>query len=286
VRFRTIFSLFGLLSAAALLAGSPPEKQPQGLPPLAPGAIVKTFGPGESVLGAVRPQEFGTTDEGITIISFTDFVPASSDTTYNSDFATGGTRWPTAGSAPILMAPVRGIPNGATVTEVQFHFVDDSAPGDITVGFGEFHSDASGGANPGSSTYVLLSSTGMPGDTEVHMGTSVPIRYQQDVDTDGTIETVDYVAYALTSVFNGDVAIRSVRFLWRRNVSPAPLLPTFADVLPLHPYFRHIEALANSGITSGCGGGNFCPDRPVTRGEMAVFLAKALGLHWPAFSGP
>jgi hypothetical protein len=48
-----------------------------------------------------------------------------------------------------------------------------------------------------------------------------------------------------------------------------------------HPYFRFIEALAAAGITSGCGAGNYCPDRNVTRGEMAVFLAKALGLHFP-----
>jgi len=49
-----------------------------------------------------------------------------------------------------------------------------------------------------------------------------------------------------------------------------------------HPFFQFIEALAAAGITGGCGNGNYCPDNPVTRGQMAVFLAKALGLHWPA----
>jgi hypothetical protein len=56
---------------------------------------------------------------------------------------------------------------------------------------------------------------------------------------------------------------------------------TFNDVLPSHPFYQFIEALAASGITAGCGGGNYCPDRNVTRGEMAVFFAKALGLHFP-----
>ena len=42
-----------------------------------------------------------------------------------------------------------------------------------------------------------------------------------------------------------------------------------------------VEALVASGITAGCGNGNFCPDAPLTRGQMAVFLSKALGLHWP-----
>ena len=67
---------------------------------------------------------------------------------------------------------------------------------------------------------------------------------------------------------------------YKLQVSPAPATATFADV-PTNPsYFRAIEALAASGITQGCGGGNFCPNQPVTRGELAKFLANALGLHW------
>lgn len=61
-------------------------------------------------------------------------------------------------------------------------------------------------------------------------------------------------------------------------VSPAPATATFNDVPVSHPFFRYIEALAASGITAGCGSGNFCPNSPVSRGQMAVFLAKALGL--------
>ena len=39
-----------------------------------------------------------------------------------------------------------------------------------------------------------------------------------------------------------------------------------------------INRLAAAGITNGCGGDRFCPTRGVTRGEMATFLARALGL--------
>jgi S-layer family protein len=53
-----------------------------------------------------------------------------------------------------------------------------------------------------------------------------------------------------------------------------------ADVPTSHLYLRAIEALAASGITGGCGDGNFCPSQAVTRGELAKFLAVALGLHW------
>lgn len=37
-----------------------------------------------------------------------------------------------------------------------------------------------------------------------------------------------------------------------------------------------IEALVAAGITQGCGEQRFCPDAPVTRGEMASFLARGL----------
>ena len=77
------------------------------------------------------------------------------------------------------------------------------------------------------------------------------------------------------------LALGGVRITWRRPVSPTPSAPTFADIPDPHPFFQFIEALAVSGITGGCGdGSNYCPDAALTRGQMAVFLAKALGLHW------
>jgi hypothetical protein len=65
------------------------------------------------------------------------------------------------------------------------------------------------------------------------------------------------------------------------QVSPAPATATFGDVPTSSPQFQFVEALVSAGITAGCGGGNYCPNNPVTRGQMAVFLAKALGLNWP-----
>ena len=63
-------------------------------------------------------------------------------------------------------------------------------------------------------------------------------------------------------------------------MSPAPAQATFSDVPLTHPFSQYVEALAASGITAGCGAGKFCPDAALTRGQMAVFLAKALGLHF------
>jgi hypothetical protein len=46
-----------------------------------------------------------------------------------------------------------------------------------------------------------------------------------------------------------------------------------------------VEALAAAGITSGCGPGSFCPEDPVTRGQMAAFLVRSLDLIAPAGDG-
>jgi len=65
-------------------------------------------------------------------------------------------------------------------------------------------------------------------------------------------------------------------------VSPAPPTPSFSDVPSSDFGYQYIEALKASGITGGCGNGTtFCPDANLTRRQMAIFLAKALGLHWP-----
>ena len=52
----------------------------------------------------------------------------------------------------------------------------------------------------------------------------------------------------------------------------------FADISSSYWAAKWIEQLANEGITTGCGGGNYCPGSSVTRAQMAVFLVKAFGL--------
>ena len=79
----------------------------------------------------------------------------------------------------------------------------------------------------------------------------------------------------------GNVQLRKLQVSWARQVSAAPAVPTFVDVPASHPFFQFVEALVKSGVTGGCGSGNYCPDAPLTRGQMAVFLSKALGLQWP-----
>lgn len=80
---------------------------------------------------------------------------------------------------------------------------------------------------------------------------------------------------------DNDIAFHKVRVQWQRQIASAPGTATFNDVPTTHTFFKEIEALVDSGITGGCGGGNYCPDDTLTRGQMAAFLARALGLHFP-----
>ena len=77
--------------------------------------------------------------------------------------------------------------------------------------------------------------------------------------------------------------LRAVRLYYVPQVSPGPAIPSFNDVPTDHPFFQYIEALKASGVTGGCQASPplYCPDNPVTRGQMAVFLSKLVGLYWP-----
>ena len=58
----------------------------------------------------------------------------------------------------------------------------------------------------------------------------------------------------------------------------------FGDVTTNYWAAAWIKQLAAEGITSGCGGGNYCPDATVTRAQMAIFLLKAK--HGSSYSPP
>ena len=64
-------------------------------------------------------------------------------------------------------------------------------------------------------------------------------------------------------------------FLVRAFSLPSAEGDTFSD--DDENYFEaDIEALVSGGVTSGCGDRSYCPNRAVTRGEMAAFLVRAL----------
>ena len=61
-------------------------------------------------------------------------------------------------------------------------------------------------------------------------------------------------------------------------VPPACGTPMFADVPASSPFCPWVEELARRGVTAGCGGGNYCPNDPVSRAQMAVFLVTTFAL--------
>jgi S-layer homology domain len=60
------------------------------------------------------------------------------------------------------------------------------------------------------------------------------------------------------------------------HVPPPATGTVFNDVPADAPFAAWIEELASLGITGGCGGGNYCPNDPVTRQQMSAFLLKSL----------
>ena len=91
------------------------------------------------------------------------------------------------------------------------------------------------------------------------------------------------VAWPSGGLTDGSIALAGAIIGWKYQISPAPGTATFGDVPTSDPGFQYIEALVASGITAGCGGGNYCPNAGLTRRQMAVFLSKALGLYWGPF---
>ena len=78
------------------------------------------------------------------------------------------------------------------------------------------------------------------------------------------------------------LGFKGVKVSYRRQVSVPPATATFSDVTPGMNFFPYVEALAAAGITGGIGDGSYGLNDYVTRGQMAAFLARALGLHHPA----
>jgi hypothetical protein len=56
---------------------------------------------------------------------------------------------------------------------------------------------------------------------------------------------------------------------------------SFNDVDPMSPFYDAIERTLHQGVTSGCGGGAYCPGSSTSRAQMAVFLVRAM--HGPSY---
>jgi hypothetical protein len=257
-RFRKALSV--AFTGLALASPAAADER-RSTPPVARG--VESFGPGTNYL----------------VIPSTAFAPEVS----TSGFVVGANGYLqySGGGTATFAAPVE-LPAGALVVNVCGFAWDENALANVAVRW-EAREMGDASALPKQAQLAIGSTSpaGTPGYELTCVSLSAPtvIANFQDLDGDGQSHFTWYrVAVGLAP---SSLGIGGAVITWLRPISPAPASPTFGDVPTTHLYFRAIEALAASGITAGCGAGNFCPNQNVTRGELAAFLARALGLHWP-----
>jgi len=249
MRARAAIAAFGFLAAAAssIFAAE-----------LAP-ARPRTYGTQDQIVLTLGPCD--AHDRGPTApfqVFVCDFLKAGQDNVFNSALP----------SFPLHL------PEGSLLEEVDFHYYDSI---------------------DGSQPFVSLVRMGQ-GPTDQIINDNLPPWSLGDNDATFVIDPPHQIhnegsIYVMNMQFDTTDAthyegLYYVTIRYRLQVSPPPATATFGDVPTGHPFFQFVEALAASGITAGCGNGNFCPDQPLTRGQMAVFLSKALGLHWPNNSLP
>ncbi len=83
-----------------------------------------------------------------------------------------------------------------------------------------------------------------------------------------------------TPITRAQMAVFLLRTEEGSAYQPPPATGTmFNDVPANHVFAAWIEELARRGVTSGCGGGNYCLNDPARRDQMATFLVRTFGLQ-------
>lgn len=218
----------------------------------------------------LEAQEWGVSSKQTLAIHPWAFVPWNSADTDRVE-KSGYGRYCTDGCG--IVAPV-SLPDGVRVTEIALDAYDSDSTGYVACYF------ATCAAKSDTWPYTAII-TGVAFDG----GDATPIVV---LDPPVTVDNTSYIYGVVCNLSGGtsNTRLRGFRLFYELQISPDPATATFSDVPTDHLFFQHVEALFASGITAGCGGGNYCPDDPLTRGQMAVFLAKALGLHWPGGTWP
>jgi len=225
-------------------------------------------------VSAARSESYGPNDQVVTI-GVTDFHPQQSQ--FLKGFYVGSDGYlygDGMGDGNDYTAPLP-LPDGALVQRICLYAYDATST-DATVSLVAVK-QTPGGEQPYKTTVASVSSFGNTGYGYQCTNVSYVLRRFRDLDGDGT---PDAVSYSLRENTAGKTGFGGVRVTWKRQVSAPPDPPSFDDVPASDDAYPYIEALAASGITVGCGGRSYCPDAPLTRRQMAVYLAKALGLHW------
>jgi hypothetical protein len=251
-------AVIGVFACAAVVFASDPGRR-SGV--AVSGATAVTPVPAGAIVH--RPHDFGPTGDAVSTFHTSAFKPVDTSFSYASN---GFDIWPTSygGSHTLFEANVQ-VPEGAVI---DYMYLDVCNANGVTT-------DIVAGGSVDGGDFINFS---LP-DTQGCYSVSSPfIGYP--VQENGT-RVFDLFVNWNSAPIDGSLQIEGAKVWWHRTVSPAPANSDFLDVPTSDPRFQFIEAIYNAGVTAGCGGGNYCPDAPLTRGQMAVFIAKALGLYWP-----
>ncbi len=219
-------------------------------------------------------EGYGTTDNTVLVVAPTSFI-AEGGTPFWLKF--GYFSAVTGDTSRSFFATVN-LPTGALLQSLWACVRDDSDTGYVHVRFLQQ-------ACPGSTVCTQTTLADIEtGEADTPDFVTLPSFDMYDTtwlnyDSAGNVNYGYILVYLSEATSN--LEIGPIMVVYKRQVSPAPATATFDDVPTDHWAFRFVEALAASGITAGCGGDNYCPDDPITRAQMAVYLAAALGLHYP-----
>ena len=245
-----------VLCAAPLIAAD----EPYGSRPVVPSVAAE---PAADAAG--EPQPWGTSTFTAVSLSTWGFTPLG-DGQWAHFSATGWSQRAAAGNTATC-ADIH-LPTGARLSFITTFTNDTDAGNDITYTLFDFQIVTSTSLTP-----FVFSTSGSPGIQRVLRSISPAVVIE------GTHAYVLCISHSAVGATNQSAGAT----LWYQlQVSPAPATATFPNDVPTTSgFFRFVEALAAAGITGGCAPGSFCPNDPVTRGQMAVFLSTALGMHFP-----
>lgn len=260
----TVARLFGvLLLMTGTVSGQNVTSNPTGTLP-----AVEKKEPAVGPLSLPHDAEFGTSDWSVETLSPVEMVPLAQG---SMDSFLDGNAF-SANAATLVLAGHLHLPSGALLNGFDLYLTDSSNTERVYVRLDEI-------ANFGGLTTLATYDSGYAGTPGI-VTTYVALP-GGDKAIDNTYERYRVLVYIGP---NASVFFKGLTFWYKRQISPPPGVATFADVPIGHPLLKFVEALVASGITAGCGGGNYCPNSPLTRGQMAVFLSAALGLHWGAYT--
>ena len=257
-----------LALAVSTFVGVASAQNSDGGPAPAPEVSSAPRGPQVAI-----PADFGL---GTNILQ----IPAAAFTARGAGAVTtylnlGYLGWNTAGD---MWAPVF-LPSGAAIDYLDVYYCDNNAGSSITFFLTRYEGYNDG--NRVTNDIAFITSTDGTGT-----GCNYDFKLISPAHTvNNNVRYNGGGQYVINTQPSGTAGIsfKAVDLWWRRQISPAPATASFVDVPVGAQFFQQIEALKASGITAGCASpaGGFCPNDPVTRGQMAAFLARALGLYWP-----